>query len=32
MLFVASFIACLHDLNKSGFYGGPAFTRPIWAI
>jgi len=25
-------LACLHDQNKSGFYGGPAFIRPIRAI
>jgi len=25
-------IACLHDQNKSGFYGGPAFIQPIRAI
>jgi len=22
-------IACLHDQNKSGFFGGPAFIQPI---
>jgi len=27
-----SYIACLHDKNKSGFFGGPAFIQPIRAI
>jgi len=26
------YIACLHDQNKSGFFGGPAFIQPIRAI
>jgi len=25
-------LACLHDQNKSGFFGGPAFFQPIRAI
>jgi len=25
-------LACLHDLNKSGFFGGPAFFQPIRAF
>jgi len=25
-------IACLHDQNKSGFFGGPAFIQPIRVI
>jgi len=25
-------MACLHDRNKSGFFGGPAFIQPIRAI
>jgi len=25
-------IACLHDQNKNGFFGGPAFIQPIRAI
>jgi len=25
-------LACLHDQNKSGFFGGPAFIQPIRAI
>jgi len=25
-------IACLHDQNKSGYFGGPAFIQPIRAI
>jgi len=25
-------LACLHDLNKSGFFGAPAFVQPIKAI
>jgi len=25
------FLACLHDQNKSGFFGGPAFIQPIRA-
>jgi len=25
-------IACLHDENKNGFYGGPALNQPIRAI
>jgi len=24
--------ACLHDQNKSGFFGGPAFIQPVRAI
>jgi len=24
-------LACLHDQNKSGFFGGPAFFQPIRA-
>jgi len=27
-----SYIACLHDQNKSDFFGGPAFIQPIRAI
>jgi len=30
--FVTSYLACLHDQNKSGFFGGPAFIQPIRAI
>jgi len=30
--FVALLLACLHDHNKSGFLGGPAFIQPIRAI
>jgi len=26
------YTACLHDQNKSGFFGGPAFIQPIRAI
>jgi len=26
------FVACLHDQNISGFYGGPAFIQLIRAI
>jgi len=26
------FTACLHDQNKSGFFGGPAFFQPIRAF
>jgi len=26
------YIACLHDQNKSGFFGWPAFIQPIRAI
>jgi len=26
------YIACLHDQNKSGFFGGPAFIQPIRTI
>jgi len=25
-------IVCLHDQNKSGFFGGPAFSQPIRAF
>jgi len=25
-------LACLHDQNKSGFFGRPAFIQPIKAI
>jgi len=25
-------VACLHDQNKSGFFGGPAFIQPFRAI
>jgi len=25
-------VACLHDQNKSGFFGGPAFFHPIRAF
>jgi len=25
-------LTCLHDQNKSGFFGGPAFIKPIRAI
>jgi len=25
-------LACLHDQNKSGFFGGPAFIQSIRAI
>jgi len=25
-------IACLHDQNKSGFFGGPAFIQPVRTI
>jgi len=25
-------LVCLHDHNKSGFFGGPAFMKPIRAI
>jgi len=25
-------LACLHDQNKSGFFGGPAFIQPIRTI
>jgi len=25
-------IACLHDQNKSGIFGGPAFNQPIRVI
>jgi len=25
-------IACLHDQNKSGFFGGPAFFQPFRAF
>jgi len=25
-------LACLHDQNRSGFFGGPAFIQPIRAI
>jgi len=25
-------LACLHDQNKGGFFGGPAFIQPIRAI
>jgi len=24
-------VACLHDQNKSGFFGGPGFIQPIRA-
>jgi len=27
-----SYLACLHDQNKSGFFRGPAFFPPIRAI
>jgi len=27
-----SLLACLHDKNKSGFFGGPAFIQPIRTI
>jgi len=27
-----SLLACLHDQNKSGFFGGPAFIQPIREI
>jgi len=27
-----SLLACLHDQNKSGFFGGPAFFQPIRAL
>jgi len=27
-----SLLACLHDQNKSGFFGGPAFFQPIRAF
>jgi len=27
----SSYIACLHDQNKSGFFGGPDFFQPIEA-
>jgi len=30
--FLQSFIACLHDQNKSGFFGEPAFFQPIRAF
>jgi len=29
---VSAYLACLHDQNKSGFSGGPAFIQPIRAI
>jgi len=29
---IRSLIACLHDQNKSGFFGEPAFIQPIRAI
>jgi len=32
ILFKASFIACLHVQNKSGYFGGPAFIQPIKAF
>jgi len=25
-------LACFHDQNKSGFFGGPTFIQPIKAI
>jgi len=25
-------MVCLHNQNKSGFFGGPAFNQPIKAI
>jgi len=30
--FYSTLIACLHDQNKSGVFGGPAFIRLIKAI
>jgi len=30
-LFIYSLFKCLHDQNKSGFFGGPAFFQPIRA-
>jgi len=30
--FSVSYIAYLHDQNKSGFFGGPTFIQPIRAI
>jgi len=29
---IAKLLGCLHDQNKSGFSGGPAFIQPIRAI
>jgi len=29
---ITSLLACLHDHNKSGFFGGPAFIQLIRAI
>jgi len=26
------YLECLHDQNKSGFFGGPAYIQPIRAI
>jgi len=28
-MYCCLFIACLHDQNKNGFFGGPAFIQPI---
>jgi len=27
-----AYLACLHDQNKSGFFGGPDFIQPIRVI
>jgi len=29
---LCTFIACLHNQNKSDFFGGPALIQPIRAI
>jgi len=31
-VFEITYLACLHDQNKSGFFGGPAFFQPIRAF
>jgi len=31
-ILIMQFIACLHDQNKSGFFGGSAFIQPIRTI
>jgi len=32
ILYELALLVCLHDQNKSGFFGGPAFIQPIRAI
>jgi len=29
---ILAYVACVHDQNKSGFFGGPAFIQPIRAV